>query len=194
MQFPEDLENTPFKWKIFSNFVAFSKYLNFNRHEQMKIEEENFMIKMQILQLYKVTNPYFEVLKECNPFSINFDSVYVKYYINCLFIMQKVCKNNYVITTYILSTIYGSGQQDLLEGRQWGYYLQEVVFYILRTYVFMGFFVLKLEGFHKTNLSKKFRHRIRRDKPQFTGFSGQRGKMPQVKQAFLRTLKKPEHP
>ena len=31
------------------------------------------------------------------------------------------------------------------------------------------------------------------DKPQFTGFGGQRGKTPQVKQAFLRTLKKPEH-
>ena len=30
-------------------------------------------------------------------------------------------------------------------------------------------------------------------KPQFTGFGGQRGKTPQVKQAFLRTLKKPEH-
>ena len=31
------------------------------------------------------------------------------------------------------------------------------------------------------------------DKPQFTGFGGQRGKTPQVKQAFLRILKKPEH-
>ena len=29
MYFPEDLENTPFKWKIFSNFVAFSEYPNF---------------------------------------------------------------------------------------------------------------------------------------------------------------------
>ena len=37
MQFPEGLENTPvtlfasdFKWNIFSNFVAFSEYPNFN--------------------------------------------------------------------------------------------------------------------------------------------------------------------
>ena len=29
MYSPEDLENTPFNWKIFSNFVAFSEYPNF---------------------------------------------------------------------------------------------------------------------------------------------------------------------
>ena len=30
MYFPEGLEDTPFNWKIFSNFVAFSEYPNFN--------------------------------------------------------------------------------------------------------------------------------------------------------------------
>ena len=29
MHFPEGLEDSPFKCKIFSNFVAFSEYLNF---------------------------------------------------------------------------------------------------------------------------------------------------------------------
>ena len=32
MWFPEDLEDSPFKVKIFSNFVAFSVYRNFKKN------------------------------------------------------------------------------------------------------------------------------------------------------------------
>ena len=41
MQSPEGLEDTPFKWKIFSNFVAFSEYPNFKRGDTQNSENRN---------------------------------------------------------------------------------------------------------------------------------------------------------
>ena len=46
MHFPEGLENTPFKWKIFSNFVFFSECPNFN---DLKIHNKNTPKKHLIL-------------------------------------------------------------------------------------------------------------------------------------------------
>ena len=54
MQFPEGLENTPFKQKIFSNFVAFSEYPNFNFHTlkaggNFKCDAFMYIILLQII-------------------------------------------------------------------------------------------------------------------------------------------------
>ena len=46
MYLPEGLEDTPFKWKIFSNFVAFSEYPNFKiwRFGQISVAFSEYMI------------------------------------------------------------------------------------------------------------------------------------------------------
>ena len=52
MYFPEGLENTPFKWKIFSNFVAFSEYPNCTYSNMLQVLRKalpaNFFFKKQI--------------------------------------------------------------------------------------------------------------------------------------------------